>query len=123
MKMTFAVKNVRDLGAPPPECDSFEVYVVIGNDPPVKIREMRMTYLNDLRAANHAADSVSDVDFLLGDPVFRKFMKKAEIKRLELAYSTMAAPTVNSAEQQRVEFPASAFNGGEVKANPGSGSQ
>lgn len=125
MKMTFAVKFVRELGVPPPECDSFEIYVVIGDDPPVKIREMRISYLAEMRAANKTPAEVTDVDFLLGDPQFRKFMRKAEVKRIELAYSTMAAPSQNSAESQRVEFPANAFEGGEVKASklPANGPQ
>ena len=116
MKMTFAVKNVRELGTPPPGCDSFKIFVVIG-DETINIREMRISYLKELRAANKTPDDVTDVDFLLGDPQFRKFMKKANVKRIELAYSTMAAPSENSAESQRVEFPANAFEGGEVKAS------
>jgi len=118
VKMTFAVDNIADLGDPG-EHDSFEIYVVIGDEAPKKIREMRIAYLKEMRDANGVPDDVTDVDFLLGDPQFRRFASTINIRRIEFALSNMAAKSTNSEEQQRVEFPANAFAGGDVKALDG----
>ncbi len=95
--------------------DSFATYLVIGKDKK-RIRVMRLDQLAALREANKTPLQVSDVDFLMGDPQFKSFMKGVGASHIEFGLCRMSPKNMS---KRRVDFPASAFDGSstETKAS------
>jgi hypothetical protein len=111
MAQTLKVNYVRELG-PAADNDSFATYLVIGREKK-RIRVMRIDQLALLREANRTPPEVTDVDFLMGDQQFSKFMKGVGVSHIEFALCRMSPKKENG---RRVEFPANAFEAGTTKA-------
>lgn len=117
--LRYAVQYVSDMGEPPEGCDAFEVYLVIKNEKkPTLIRVMTIEQLKAMRAANNTPANVTDIDFLFGDPQFRKFSQAIKCERLEFAYTKMGAKSEETDDQKRFEFSGNPFAPGtETKAD------
>lgn len=120
-KIRYAVKNFSDMG-PPGEHNAvaayFQTRAGAKEEDPKPIRVISLERIAQLRQENRVPESVSDVDFLFGDPSMQHLLRVADAT-LTFSYTTMDEQTANSSEQQRVEFPAGAFDaeaGGSVSA-------
>lgn len=104
--ITHKVEWIKDLGDRG-KCDSFSLYLPIDGKK-TRVRVMNIDYFYQLREKNQVPASVTDVDFLCGDPSFREIMRQLGCTHVELAYDIMA-DTKSGKGGEKVQFSPDAF--------------
>ena len=95
------------------DTDSFEVHLVFEDGEKKRIRVMNIAHFKELRRVHNVPDTVTDMEFLLEDDQFKRMLKAIHCDHVELSLSKMSPKKDGN---RRVEFPANAFDGGEIKS-------
>ena len=111
MIVTYRVDWIKDLGDRG-ENDAFAMYMTVDGKKQ-RVRLLNIDYFYRMREANNVPEHVSDYDFLTGDPGFQKLLRETGSGHVEFAFAKIEQ---KKESEQRLEFPADAFEQGSTES-------